>query len=155
MGAILRSSALICLIAWGTQLQAQTVVQPGQIAAVPRTETLRPASVTIASVPEKHESRTHRLWVGSMFALAGGSAFDAATSWGKYEKNSLLASQDGTFGAKGLGLKVGLAAAIITPQILLRNHPGIQAKFTFVNFASAGAFSAIAVHNMSVPVAKN
>ena len=90
-----------------------------------------------------------------MFALAGASALDAATSFGKQEGNSLLASPNGTFGAKGLGLKAGIAASVLVPEILLRRHRNLRGPLTAVNFGDAAFFSVIAAHNLRIPIANN
>lgn len=72
----------------------------------------------IATTAEDRRERTmNRIWVASLFAMAAASAMDAATSWGKPEGNSLLASTDGTFGAKGMSIKVGVAAGTVLPQV--------------------------------------
>jgi hypothetical protein len=68
---------------------------PGTIAPVPAPK------VSIAYIAEQR-TPVNRLWVASLVAVAAASGLDAATSWGKYEGNSMLASSDGRFGAKGL-----------------------------------------------------
>ena len=70
--------------------------------------------------------------------MAAGTGADAATSWHKSESNGLLASSDGTFGAKGLGIKAGLAGGLLLPQILFRKHKDLRTAFTVGNFAQAG-----------------
>lgn len=139
-------------------LPAQTLVQPGQIATAPRiavplpmdnsNETVPKTTVTTQENP--HGNVMNRLWIASIFAAAGSTALDAATSWGKTEKNSLLASPDGTFGAKGLSIKAGLAAAVLIPQICLRKHKDLKGAFALGNFAEAGIFAGTAVHNLQV-----
>jgi hypothetical protein len=79
---------------------------------------------------------------------------DAASSWGKLEGNSLLASPDGTFGAKGMSIKVGIAAGVVLPQILLRKHKNLKSKFAIANFAEAGLFGGVAIHNMGIAASK-
>jgi hypothetical protein len=86
-----------------------------------------------------------------MVAAAAATSFDAATSWGKLESNSLLASRSGTFGAKGVGIKVGLQAGLLIPQIWLRKHRELRTAFVVGNFAETGVYSAAAVHNLGIP----
>jgi hypothetical protein len=106
--------------------------------------------VSIAYVAEQRTS-VNRLWVASLFAVAAASGMDAATSWGKYEGNSLLASSDGRFGAKGVAIKAGLGAAALIPQIFfMRNHKQLRSRLAITNFAEAAVFSGIAVHNMGI-----
>ena len=82
--------------------------------------------------------------------MAAGTGADAATSWHKRESNGLLASSDGTFGAKGLAIKAGLAAGLLVPQILFRKHTDLRTAFTVGNFAQAGIFTGVAIHNAGI-----
>jgi len=107
-------------------------------------------SISIANVEDRHEQRLKYLWIASMFAMAAGTSADAATSWHKKESNRLLASSDGTFGPKGLGIKAGLAGGLLLPQILFRRHNDLRTAFTIGNFAQAGFFTGVAVHNMGI-----
>jgi hypothetical protein len=106
--------------------------------------------VSIANVEDRHEQRLKYLWIASIFAMAAGTGADAATSWHKRESNGLLASSDGTFGAKGLGIKAGLAGGLLLPQILFRKHKDLRTAFTVGNFAQAGMFTGIAIHNAGI-----
>lgn len=106
-----------------------------------------PVSV-IATVPEQDHGK--RTWMISVAAMIAGTSMDAASSWGKREGNSLLASSNGNFGARGLSLKAGMAAAILTPQILFRNRRELRGKFALANFVEAGMYGGIAVHNLRV-----
>jgi hypothetical protein len=102
----------------------------------------------------RHDRLMNRIWIASMLAMAAASGFDAETSWGKLEANSLLASRDGTFGAKGVSIKAGAAAAIIIPQILFRKHKDLRVKFAIGNFAGAAVFSGVAIHNLGIAAPK-
>ena len=75
---------------------------------------------------------------------------DAATSWGRHEGNGLLAQSDGSFGPRGVGIKVGVAAASLVPQIVFRKHKELRIPFTVGNFAEAGIFAGTAIHNLNV-----
>ena len=91
--------------------------------------------LSIATVEDRREQRLKYLWIASIFAMAAGTGADAATSWHKSESNGLLASSDGSFGAKGLGIKAGLAGGLLLPQILFRKHTDLRTAFTVGNFA--------------------
>jgi hypothetical protein len=113
--------------------------------------------ISIANVEDRHEQRLKYLWIASIFAMAAGTGADAATSWHKRESNGLLASSDGTFGAKGLGIKAGIAGGLLLPQILFHKHKDLRSAFTVGNFAQAGVFTGIAIHNAGIaapPAAK-
>lgn len=110
--------------------------------------------ISIANVEDSHERRLKFLWIASIFAMAAGTGADAATSWHKRESNGFLASSDGTFGAKGLGIKAALAGGLILPQIIFRRHKDLRTAFTIGNFAQAGIFGGVAVHNLGASPAK-
>src|SRR5689334_12457450 len=99
---------------------AQSPIQPGQLLTSEHAmETLHSASLIpnaralslLPAAQDRHDQVMNRLWMTSIAAMVGATAADAATSWGKWEGNSLLASSDGTFGARGLTFKAGMAAA--------------------------------------------
>lgn len=94
-----------------------------------------------------------RLWKWSAAALAGASALDVASSWGKCcERNTLLASGDRRFGARGLGVKSGvLGGQLFLQYLIARKSPKLARVLGFVNFAGAGAVTAVAIHNYRVP----
>lgn len=111
---------------------------------------LRPG-VEVVQLSGTHPDTVQRLWIASICAVLAASAFDAATSWGKQESNPLLTSRDGSFGARGLAIKVGIAGAVIVPQWLLRNHKQLRKGFILENFADTAVFTAAGVHNLGVP----
>jgi hypothetical protein len=123
-------------------LNAQDLLRPPAPPLTPK--------VTVANVPEQHNSRMDRWWIASMFAVGGATAADAATSWGKLESNSILASKNGTFGSRGVEIKAALVAGILAPQMILRNHRELHRTFLIGNTAAAGLFTAAAVHNTGV-----
>jgi hypothetical protein len=110
--------------------------------------------ISIASVEDRHEQKLKYLWIASIFAMAAGTGADAATSWHKRESNGFLASSDGTFGAKGVGIKAGLAGGLLLPQILFRRNKDLRTAFTVGNFAQAGLFTGIAIHNLGIAAPK-
>jgi hypothetical protein len=105
-----------------------------------------------ADLPNDSETAvSKRLWIASMMASIAATSFDAATSWGKVEGNTLLASRNGTFGPKGLTVKIGLETALVLPQLWLRKHKELRSAFTLGNFGEAAVFSGAAVHNLRIP----
>jgi hypothetical protein len=114
----------------------------GTSAVLPKTD--------IASVEDMHTRHIRTVWMASIFAMAAGTTADAVSSWHKRESNSLLASSDGTFGGKGVGLKAGMAVGMLAPQIIFRKHRDWHTAFALGNFAEAGIFAGATVHNLSV-----
>ena len=139
-------------------LSAQSPIQPGQLAVAPRANATLPNEAsssnvlprtTVAQIDETpHDRFVNRLWITSIFAAIAGTSADAASSWGKYESNSLLASSNGGFGAKGVSIKAGVLAAVIIPQICLRKHKELKTVFATGNFAEAAIFTGAAIHNI-------
>lgn len=151
----MRSLLAVCIVLGsGALLQAQTLVQPGTLAAAftgPDTSSSAlPPKTTIAAVKDDRDKTANRVWVASAFAMAAGSGFDAASSWGKREGNGLLASSNGDFGAKGLAIKAGVTAALIVPQFWLHKHRDYRTKLTVINFVNAGIFTGVAIHNLGI-----
>lgn len=85
--------------------------------------------------------------------LAGASALDVASSWGRCcERNTLLASPDRRFGGRALAIKSGaVGGQLLLQYIVVRKSPKLAKVLGFVNFAGAGALTAVALHNYSVP----
>ena len=131
--------------------------QPGQLAhvdlsvssALPLTSSVQ-TSATIAAPPSlsAHDHFVNRLWLTSAIAMLGATAADAGTSWSYNEGNGILASHNGSFGARGLGIKMGTAGGLLVPQYLLRHHKDFRSKFIAANFAEAGIFGVTAIHNV-------
>ena len=132
--------------------------QPGRLASVsssdlalnPAVIVLNPAGSQFLSPEMRHERNVNRLWVASLLAVAASTSMDAATSWGKREGNGFLASSDGTFGVRGIGIKAGMLAGVVAPQLLFRHHKELKAKFAIGNLFEAGIFTGVSVHNLGV-----
>lgn len=161
---ILKSVVAVSATVFSGQAFGQSLAQPGQIAPAPEavltaslpsplTSPVKPKN-NFLSLEERHDRRMNRIWVASMAAMVVATGFDAGSSWGKREGNSFLASSDGTFGAKGLSIKAGMAAGVILPQVLLRHHKDLKSKFAIGNFAEAALFGGIAIHNMGIQSVK-
>lgn len=158
--------AMALILVWGMPALAQVAPKPGQIATashaslLPSAITAENGSSVIVSqfetnkAEERHDRIVNRVWIASMLAMVAASGFDAGTSWGKQEANGLLASPDGTFGARGVSIKAGAAAAIIIPQILFRKHKELRTKLAIGNFAGAGVFTGVAIHNLGIAAPK-
>lgn len=130
--------------------------QPGQLAGTsispPMSVTpFTPAPVSIADIEDPHDRMMNRLWIASMATVVAATGADAISSWGKLESNSLLASTNGAFGARGLSIKAAFAAAIIIPQICLRKHKDLRTAFLIGNFGEASLFVGAVIHNEIIP----
>jgi len=161
---LLNGAAAALFLCSASAVLSQSVPKPGQIAPVPEvmvpptfssgSSSMILPSVDMARVETAHDRKVNRLWIASMLAMVGATSLDAGTSWGKREANGFLASSDGTFGAKGLGIKAGMAVGVILPELLLRNHKDLKSKFAVGNFADAAIFTGVSIHNLSVTPAK-
>ena len=145
--------AAACLLLTAIRLPAQTVSLPISNSILANSAAAAPR-ISIANVEDSHEQRLKFVWIASIFAMTAATGADAATSWHKREANGLLASSDGTFGAKGLGIKAGLAGGLILPQIIFHKRKDLRPAFTIGNFAQAGVFTGIAIHNLGVAAPK-
>src|ERR1035441_11074879 len=77
-----------------------------------------------------------KLWRASVAALGPGTAMDVESSWHKHELNSTLAGSNGTFGAQGALLKLGMQGALVGIEYLLaRRHPSAR-LYRAVSFRS-------------------
>jgi hypothetical protein len=89
------------------------------------------------------------LW--STVALVAASFVDAHSSWDKRDLNSTLRSSNGTFGAKGFGVKMGMVGGIILgQQMLLRSNPNLGNAIAYTNFGFAGVKTAVAIRNYQI-----
>lgn len=103
-----------------------------------------------ARIQEKAQKRL--MW--SMVALTAASFADVGSSWGKQEANPLLRSSNGTFGAKGFGIKMGMVGGILFGQhMLVKKNPALANVMTFTNFGMAGMKTAVAFRNSRISAA--
>lgn len=147
-------------------LAAQEVAPPGRLAsaseiaipamAIPSgtSASAMPAKLSLVPVEEKHDHRMKTIWISSLVAMGAATSADAVSSWHKQEANGLLASSNGTFGAKGVSLKAGIAAGVLLPQIIFRKHKELRSTFAIGNFAEAGVFTGTAIHNFRIAAPK-
>jgi len=93
-------------------------------------------------------------WRISVTALGAANAMDIHSSWGKHELNSTLAGANGTFGAQGALIKLGLQGSLIGIEYLItRHHPSAKTyrALGIVNFGAATGIAGVAAHNYSIP----
>lgn len=91
------------------------------------------------------EPRMRKVYRWSVAAMAGATALDAASSWGRLEANPVLRGPGGRFGMKGVLIKgLMMGGALAVQRRFGHDHPKATA---ISNFATAGAFSAVAAYN--------
>ena len=90
--------------------------------------------------------RGEGLWKWSLAAVAAANVADGVTSAGRHELNPVLGG--GRFGARAVGVKVGISAAVVGVQwLVVRRNPAAARKAAWINFAMAGATGAVAASN--------
>jgi hypothetical protein len=159
MKSLTAAGAAFLLMGLPAAMPAQKAAVPGQIAsaskmALPASFSAEAHAPAVAARPtiaevrnEKHDRHMNALWAASIAAMAAGTSADAVSSWDKREGNSLLASSNGMFGARGVGIKAGIAAGVLLPQIILRKHKELRTAFVLGNLTEAGVFTGAAIHN--------
>lgn len=110
----------------------------------------QPAGSTLIS-PRNPADDGKLLWRWSAVALVASSGFDAASSYGKWEGNSVLQSANGSFGMRGAVIKSGIALSTLAVEYMLRRRYGHSRVFAIANFVQAGVTSAVAARNLGVP----
>ena len=92
-----------------------------------------------------------RRWKMSVAPLFASQALDVTSSYGMRELNPLLASSDGSFGAKAAGIKLGSTAAMVSLEYLIaRKHPRAARIFTKINWSVSIVTTGFAAHNFTV-----
>jgi hypothetical protein len=104
----------------------------------------------------QHELRSKpdlRLWKVSAATLAGASALDIASSWGRCcERNPLLSSVDGRFGGRALAVKsTALGGQLLMQYLVVRKSPKLARVLGYVNFGGAGVLTGVAIRNFRIP----
>ena len=93
------------------------------------------------------------VWGASVASLVGANALDIHSSWGKRELNGLLAGPDGTFGTRGVAIKSGIMAGLLTAEgLVLRNRPSgkLYKIFSAANFAVSSVIAGTAIRNYGI-----
>ena len=111
----------------------------------------QPSDLAFIAAESQAKPHISKMWIASSLILLAATSLDASSSWGKYEANPFLRSNDGRFGAKGFSIKFGIAGAMLAPQLLLRKNRTAVKIFTVTNFAQAGMYTGIAIHNFGIP----
>ena len=102
-----------------------------------------------ASQPITREKRPS-ITISTLVLIAGNTA-DVLSSRGHVERNSLMRSADGRFGARGATIKVGVVlGAILGEHMILRHHPRAARLFNVVNFTWGGMSGAVAIRNHQI-----
>ena len=97
------------------------------------------------------QERAQKRWMWSAIALTAASFADVGSSWGKREGNGLLRSADGTFGAKGFGIKMGMVGGMLFGQhMLVKKNPNMANVLSFTNYGMAGVKTAVAMRNYQI-----
>lgn len=87
----------------------------------------------------------------SQAALLTGQTLDIASNWHGAEANPLMRSGAGTFGAKGLSIKLGVTAGLIAVEgPLVRKWPRSRLVWTALNWGAAAGATGIAIGNWRV-----
>ncbi len=97
------------------------------------------------------QQKAQKRWMWSALALTAASFADVHSSWGKMEANGLLRSSNGTFGAKGLGVKAGMVGGILLGQhFIVKANPKLANAMTFANYGMAGVKLSVAARNYKI-----
>jgi hypothetical protein len=129
----------LCLLLGGCALLAEGPVMP-------------PRADRIVSRAAARSSKT--LWRYSVATVCLANVLDAQSSWGKYELNRGLAGRQGTFGPRGVLLKLSIQAFTLGVERLVLSHrPSgrLHRFFAAVNFADAAATGSVAARNYMIP----
>lgn len=95
--------------------------------------------------------KAQKRWMWSALALTAGSFADVHSSWGKVESNGLLRSSNGTFGAKGFGIKMGIVSSVLIGQhYMMQRNPNSATRTTWVNYGMAGLKVGVAARNYQI-----
>lgn len=90
-------------------------------------------------------------WMWSSVALVAASFADVHSSWGKLESNGLLKSSNGTFGAKGFGIKMGLVSGVLLTQyVMVDKSPKLANALTWSNYGMAAVKTGVAARNYTI-----
>jgi len=129
-------------------LFAAFVAKPASAADV--TPVIQP--LTIESAARRAADQTSmRKWKMSVVPVFASQALDVTSSYGMRELNPMLASSDGSFGAKGAGIKLGAAAGLLGVEYLIvRKYPRSAHVFTKINWSVSIVTTGFAAHNFAI-----
>ena len=111
---------------------------------------IQPFTIESATRRAAGQSSMHK-WKMSLAPVFASQALDVASSYGMRELNPMLASPDGSFGAKGAGIKIGSSAAIVGIEYLIaRRHPRAARFFTKINWSVSIVTTGFGAHNFAI-----
>jgi hypothetical protein len=108
--------------------------------------------LTLESAARRAADQTAmRRWKMSVVPVFASQALDVTSSYGMRELNPMLASSDGSFGAKGAGIKLGATAGLLGVEYLIvRKYPRSARAFTKINWTVSIVTTGFAAHNFSI-----
>lgn len=146
--------ALFLVLATSSVLPAQTVASEvggssGSSYFPTSDKSIEPATPMLQFPTEDESLKSIRLYRLSVAAVIAANAVDSASSWGKYERNGVIAGEGGVFDQRSLLLKAGVLVAVVATQhFLCRGGTGKARKIAAImNFTTAAAYGAVAMHN--------
>ncbi len=92
------------------------------------------------------QEHTQRNWNVSVAFFVGANVMDTMSSRGAFETNPVLGR--GPFGMRQMAIKGGIASGLILAErLILRKHPETRHVWTWVNYGTGAAITAVAVRN--------
>jgi hypothetical protein len=96
------------------------------------------------------QERPQRNWNISVAFFVGAQVMDTVSSRGAIETNPILGR--GEFGMRQMAIKGGIASGVILAErIIMRKHPDTRRFWTWVNYGTGAAITAVAVRNWNLP----
>lgn len=96
------------------------------------------------------QDRPQRNWNISVAFFVGAQVMDTMSSRGAIETNPVLGR--GQFGMRQMAIKGGIASGVILAErAILRKHPDTRRFWTWVNYGTGAAITAVAVRNWNLP----
>jgi hypothetical protein len=108
----------------------------------------------LASTPKPGRLISKRLWQISLAGVAAANVFDVHSSCGKHELNGALAGANGSFGARGVALKLSMQAGMVAVERLLLGHRPTGRAYraaAMANFIAASVIGGVAARNYGIP----
>lgn len=101
------------------------------------------------------QSKAKQKLMWSTVALVAASLVDVHSSWGKREANPALQGPNGRFGARGVGIKMGMVGGIILGQyFIVKSKPEFANAAAWTNFGIAGVTAGVAARNYTIATPK-
>jgi hypothetical protein len=100
------------------------------------------------SAQAQAETKRVKVWRVSAAILGAVTIADIQSSAGRMEANSMLQSNNGRFGGRGIALKSLMVGGALTGQwLMLRRNPNAATQAAAINFAVAGLTGVVVVRN--------